>query len=146
MTGSAFSDLSPGEQRMLRAMESWSKARIVKEHRLLVRLVSKVRRRLEQVVDDAPRGWMPDADFTSAYAATVGGGARLCESYYRREKTGDVAGLSDDDLEKRIKRDFVGMLEEATLEDLELIVRRKRMELRQGKPLKLPAVIDVEGQ
>ncbi len=129
---------------MLRAMESWSKARIVKEHRLLVRLVSKVRRRLEQVVDDAPRGWMPDADFTSAYAATIGGGARLVDSYYRKEKESTIHGMSDEVLEKRIKKDFVEMLEEAPLEDLEKIVTRKRMELRQGKPMKLPAVIEVE--
>ena len=130
---------------MLRAMESWSKARIVKEHRLLVRLVSKVRRRLEQVVDDAPRGWIPDHDFSVAYAATVGGGARLVDSYYRKEKSSEVHGISDDDLEIRIKKDFVNMLEEAPLDDLERIVRRKRAELRQGKPLNLPTVIDVEG-
>lgn len=130
---------------MLRAMESWSKARIVKEHRLLVRLVSKVRRRLEQVVDDAPRGWIPDHDFSVAYAATVGGGARLVDSYYRKEKSSEVHGISDDDLEIRIKKDFVSMLEEAPLDDLERIVRRKRAELRQGKPLNLPTVIDVEG-
>jgi hypothetical protein len=136
--------LSGGEKRMLKAMESWSKARIVKEHRLLVRLVSKVRRRLEQVVDDAPRGWVPDHDFSVAYAATVGGGARLVDSYYKKEKSSEQYGMTDEELNKRIKRDFVEMLEEAPLEDLEKIVSRKRMELRQGKPMKLPSVIDVE--
>jgi hypothetical protein len=129
---------------MLRAMESWSKARIVKEHRLLVRLVSKVRRRLEQVVDDAPRGWVPEHDFSVAYAATIGGGARLVDSYYRKEKTSEVHGIPDDELEKRIRKDFREMLEEAPLEDLEMIVKRKRNELRQGKPMKLPEIIDVE--
>lgn len=132
---------------MLRAMESWSKARIVKEHRLLVRLVSKVRRRLEQVVDDAKRGWVPDHDFSVAYAATVGGGARLVDSYYKKEQKSEAHGLSDEDLRKGIRKDFVELMEEASLEDLETIVRRKRNELRQGKPMKLPAnVIDVEGQ
>lgn len=129
---------------MLRSMESWSSARIVKEHRLLVRLVSKVRRKLEQVVDDAPRGWVPDGDFASAYAATIGGGARLCDSYYRKEAKGDKEGMTDEDLARRIRRDFVEMMEEASLEDLEAIVRRKRAALRQGKPLNLPAAIDVE--
>jgi hypothetical protein len=135
--------LSLGEQRLLRAMESWSKARIVKEHRLLVRLVSKVRRRLEKVVDDAPLGWMPDGDFTMAFTAVVGGGARLVSSYYQREKQGDLAGISDEMLDKRIAKDFMEMLEEAKLEDLRLIVRRKEAELRHAKA-ELAPVIDVE--
>lgn len=135
--------MSLGEQRMLRAMESWSKARIVKEHRLLVRLVSKVRRRLEYVVDKAQEGWMPDSDFTMAFTAVVGGGARLVSSYYQREKQGDLAGLSDEQLSKRIERDFIEMLEEMPVEELRLYLRRKEMEMRQSKA-ELAAAIDVE--
>lgn len=130
---------------MVKAMSSWSSTRILREHRHLVRLVSKVRKRLEQVVDDAPRGWVPEHDFAVCFAAVVGGGARLCDSYYKREKANQFAGLTDEQLESKIKRDLRIMLEEADLDELETIVRRKRMELRQGKA-KLPAgaVIDVE--
>lgn len=87
---------------------------------------------------------MPDHDFSVAYAATVGGGARLVDSYYKKESKSDAHGLSQDELERKIRHDFVEMMEEASLEDLEAIVRRKRAALRQGKPLNLPAAIDVE--
>lgn len=140
---SAFQDLSPSEARMIKAMSSWSSTRILREHRHLVRLVSKVRRRLEQVVDDAPRGWVPEHDFAVCFAAVVGGGARLCDSYYKREKANQHAGLTDEELEIKIRRDLRIMLEEAPLDELETIVRRKRAELRQTKAA-LGPVIDVE--
>jgi hypothetical protein len=128
---------------MVKAMSSWSSTRILREHRHLVRLVSKVRKRLEQVVDDAPRGWVPEHDFAVCFAAVVGGGARLCDSYYKREQKNQHAGLTDEELEKKIQRDLRIMLEEAPLDELETIVRRKRMELRKGRA-ELAEPIDVE--
>lgn len=128
---------------MVKAMSSWSSTRILREHRHLVRLVSKVRKRLEAVVDDAPRGWVPDHDFSVCFAAVVGGGARLCDSYYKREKANQFAGMTDEELERKIKQDMRTLLDEAPLDELETIVRRKRMELRKGR-MELPDPIDVE--
>jgi hypothetical protein len=142
-TESAFQDLSPSEAKVVKAMASWSRTRILREHRYLVRLVSKVRKRLEQAVDDKPRGWVPDHDFSVCFAAVVGGGARLVDSYYKQEKSNPLAKLPEEALHTNIRHDLRILLEEADLSELETIVRRKRAELRQGKALAMP-VIDVE--
>jgi hypothetical protein len=157
-SGSAYRDLSGGEIQTLKQLQNYSGIRILREHRNLVRLVSKVRRRLEEVVDAAQPGWLPNQDFSFAYATTVTGGARLCDSYYKREKTSPLGALPDGQLNAALKQAAGLVLDEIPFEELEAVYRRRRFVLRNGETTppkderrrragRLPgAVIDVESQ
>lgn len=123
-----FDGLSSEEMHQVQELTKWSGAAIVREHRSLLRLVGKVRTKLERTVDAnmADDDWTPTMEWIALYRTTVDGGAKLVESWYRREQKNSNMALTDEQLEIEIQKAAVALFEKIPLDDAERSIARRR--------------------
>jgi hypothetical protein len=130
-----YESLSVDEMKKVADLTKWSGTAIVAEHRALLRLVGKVRTKLERHVDKHmdDDDWMPGLDFTAAYRSTVDGGARLIESWYKREKQNSSMALTDEQLDIELNKAALALFEQIPLDEAERSIKRRRYIEERGE-------------
>lgn len=135
MEADAYDGLSTEEIKVLQSLSKWSGTQIVNEHRNIVRLVGKVRMRLEAYVDRiAPESdWIPPMEWTAAFSTVVNGGSKLISEWYKREKSNAAMGLTDEQLEIELQKAAMALFEQIPLEDAKRSIRRREYVEERGE-------------
>jgi hypothetical protein len=135
-----YDGLSGDEVKSFQDFTKWSGARVADCHQSLIRLVDKVRGRLEAYVDrqDGNPDWIPSMDWTLCYKTTVDGGAKLIAEYYRRQAKNPAMGLTDEQLEQELQKAALALVDSLPLDEMERLVRRRRYVDAHGEERKPP--------
>jgi hypothetical protein len=153
-----YDGLSSDEVKSFQDFTKWSGARVADCHQSLIRLVDKVRAKLEAHVDrhTGDGDWIPSMDWSLCYRTTLDGGAKLIAEYYRRQAKNPAMGLTDEQLEQELQKAALALVDSLPLDEMERLVRRRRYVdvhgeqakppgQRAGRPPKrLAGVLDVE--